>query len=180
MQHSIKTLHPGSSSGLGLLSVKLVRIFKNKFMLWLHRSDFKVLFLKTLCFGEKKITEVVKSSNEVGDTWNTHHPLWIFLVTHSLIRWFTLTSSDPEFGWSSSRKQKGPSLRQLFLFDLIFCRSKDINTMYTMLANPNIKFWLLVAIFSLYNFQEKWIHAMEIRDSVSLPLGIILPNLKVW
>lgn len=147
-------------------------------MLYLHRSDFKLLFLKHPCFGETEITEVVKSGSKVGDTWNTHHLLWIPLVTHSLIRWFSFTSSDPEFGWNSNRKQKGPSLRQLFLFDLILCGSKDINTMYTMLANPNIKFCLLVAIFSLCNFQEKWTHAMEITESVSLPLGIILLNLK--
>lgn len=37
-------------------------------MLYLHRSDFKLLFLKHPCFGETEITEVVKSGSKVGDT----------------------------------------------------------------------------------------------------------------
>lgn len=102
----------------------------------------------------------------------THLPLWIFLVTLSLIRGFTLTCSGPEFDWNSSRKRKGSSLGQLFLFDLTLCGSEENNTMYAMSADPNSKFCLLVAVFSLCNLEEIQTDTMGMAESASVPLGI--------
>lgn len=101
----------------------------------------------------------MKSSNELEDARKQQAPIshCEFSLGHSLIWGFMLICWDPEFDWNGSRKRKGPSLGQLFLFDLALRGSEDSNMQcmqrWLILTTSFVCWWQFSAIcnFKKYN-----------------------------